>query len=76
MRDHPETAAGLRVVSLDVVPEYTHMARASPGKASQNADHGGLAGTIGTQEAEKLALFDVQTHAIKRQKGSAFGATG
>ncbi|MNT62832.1 hypothetical protein D3C72_2005930 [compost metagenome] len=41
-------------------------ARVWPYQAGDDGNEGGLAGAVGTEQAEKLAFFDGQRHAAQR----------
>ena len=43
------------------------------GQTRQDADQGGFAGTVGSEQAKELAFLDLQAHPVKGLQGTARG---
>ena len=67
LRYHTQLAPRRGIVGLYVASKNHHATLRGTREARKNADHGGLARAIRTQQSKKLALFYVQADAIKRQ---------
>ena len=72
LRHHTELAARSRVIGLNVAAEHTDLAAAGAREARQNADHGGLAGTVGSEQPKEFALLNVKADPVKRHKSGPF----
>src|SRR5690606_25484492 len=63
---HAQRAARLAEVSHDIVTANTGTAGGGTGQASQYRNKGGLAGAIGAQQSEELAVLDGKADAVQR----------
>ncbi|MNT03907.1 hypothetical protein D3C72_1384640 [compost metagenome] len=63
---HAEHAARHAVVVHHIVPEHAHAARIGAVQAREDRDQRGLAGTVGTEQAEELAALDGETDTLER----------
>ena len=69
------SAGSVRVLGHDVDAQHPDGAGAGPRKAGQHADQRRLAGAVGTEQAEELALLDLERDLVDRaQPGLALGA--
>ena len=73
---HTKPAARLGVIGLHVVPLHQHPAAGGARQARQNADQGGLARTVGTEQAKKFAFFDVEADVVERFERLSGAAAG
>ena len=71
LRHHTEAGTGGCVVAHHVVPQHTDTPRRGRGKACKDADQAGFSGTVGAQEPEEFAGFDVKADI---GQGSCLGA--
>ena len=65
LRHDAQGPARRGVVVDDVVAHHAHPAFGGLGQAGQHADQRGLAGTVGTEQAEEFAAGDVEADAPK-----------
>ena len=65
LRHHTELPPRFGVVGLHVLAKHLDAARGRPRQTSQDTDQGGLAGAVGTEQAEEFTLFDVETHVVQ-----------
>jgi len=65
LRHDAQGVAGLGEVADHVVPHDGDPPLGGTGQTGQDADEGGLAGPVGTQQAEELAFGDVEADAIQ-----------
>src|SRR4030042_6766628 len=70
-RDVPRYVAGPspdgQRFCLGIVPQYLCAAAARPDEVEEEADGCGLAGAVGSQEAEDIALLNCQPEAVQGQ---------
>jgi hypothetical protein len=74
LRHDAQATARLREITLHVVPLHQHPPLAGARQTGQDADQGGLAGAIGSEQPEKLAFFDVEADVVKGLEGFASAA--
>ena len=65
LRHQADLRAGRAVVADDVVTADQHLALARIDDAANDADQGGLAGAVGAEQGEDLALANVQVNALQ-----------
>jgi hypothetical protein len=73
LRHDAKLAASLRVFDLHVVPMHRHASGSGARQARKHADQGGLARTVGPEQAEELTFLDIEGHAVQRLQGRAAG---
>ena len=64
LRHHAQPRAGGAIVAADVVAHDGDAATARAREAGEHRDQRGLAGAIGAQQGEELALFDVEADIV------------
>ena len=70
---HAQQAACLRGLGLHIAALNLGDARGGAGQTRQDADQGGFAGTVGSEQAKKLAFLDLQADAVEGLQGTARG---
>src|SRR6185503_8090879 len=66
LRDDADRAPGRAEVARDVVAHHGERARVGDGEPAERGDERGLAGAVGAQEAEELALGHLERDAGQR----------
>ncbi|CFN70445.1 Uncharacterised protein [Bordetella pertussis] len=66
LRHHAQGPAGGLVVGHDVVAAHAGAAGGGVRQAGQDRDQGGLAGAVGAEQAEELAVLDLQADIVER----------
>jgi hypothetical protein len=65
LRDDADLPSRRRVVAVDVVAEDGDAARGRPRQAGEDADQRRLAGAVRAEQAEELALLDVEADVVE-----------
>ena len=70
LRHDAEKPSRIAIVGDDVVAEDASLAGIGVGQAREDRDQSGLAGAVGSEQAEELARFDAEVDAGKRLHGA------
>ena len=65
LRHHADMTLGPGEVEIDICPENLHRAAALAHERADDADGGGLARAIGTQQGKKVALLDIEINTLQ-----------
>ena len=73
LRHHAQAAFERRRLAVQVVAEHVDRAAGLVHQGGEDADGGGLAGTIGAKQGEEVAFGDVQVYALEGLEAVAVG---
>jgi hypothetical protein len=73
--NHAQTPPGLRKIEDYIKSMHPHGTGRRTRKTGQNADQGGLACAVGTEQAKELSLLDIKTDSIEGLHPAARPAT-